>query len=96
MSTPVENEVADYVMRLNGRAWGMAIGLLFGLGLFVATVILVLKGGDNVGQHLGLLSVYFPGYDVSFLGACIGFAYAWVVGYATGRLICIFYNLAAR
>jgi hypothetical protein len=98
MQTEIEkqDEVADYVVRLNGRAWGIALGLLFGVGLFLATLILVLRGGEDVGQHLGLLSIYFPGYDVSVPGAFIGFAYAFVVGYAIGRLICLFYNFAAR
>lgn len=80
------------MLRLNGRAWGIAIGLLFGLGLFVATNILVLKGGPQVGPHLGLLSLYLPGYRVSFFGSLIGFVYMFVIGYAVGRLIGTVYN----
>lgn len=91
-----EEEVESYLLRLNGRAWGIACGLLFGIGLFAATNFLLLLGGENVGQHLNLLSVYFPGYEVTFLGSLIGFVYAFVVGYATGRIICSVYNLAAR
>ena len=63
-----------------------------GLGLFLATNVLVLKGGPNPGPHLSLLKVYFPGYRVTFLGSLIGFVYAFVVGYALGRLIGAFYN----
>ena len=48
------------IRRLNARAWGISMGMLLGGGLFVATNVLVLKGGPNVGQHLGLLSVYLP------------------------------------
>ena len=91
-----EPEVERYLLRLNGRAWGIACGLLFGLVLFAATNILLILGGKNVGQHLSLLSVYFPGYEVTFVGSLIGFVYAFVVGYATGRIICGVYNLAAR
>jgi hypothetical protein len=94
--TSSEHEVESYLLRLNGRAWGIACGLLFGFGLFLATNFLLVVGGENVGQHLSLLSVYFPGYGVSFLGSLIGFVYAFVVGYATGRLISGIYNLAAR
>jgi hypothetical protein len=75
------------VQRLNGRAWGIALGLLFGLGLLIATNLLVIRGGPNVGAHLGLLSVYFPGYSVTFFGSLIGFVYAFVVGYGLGRII---------
>jgi hypothetical protein len=91
-----EREVESYLLRLNGRAWGVACGLLFGLGLFAATNFLLIVGGPNVGQHLNLLSVYFPGYAVTFVGSLIGFVYAFVVGYATGRIVSGVYNFAAR
>ena len=80
------------IKRLNQRAWGIALGLLFGVALFVATNILVVKGGPNVGQHLSLLAVYFPGYRVTFLGSLVGFVYAFVVGYGIGRLVGTVYN----
>ena len=80
---------------LNSKAWGVATGLLAGLTLFIATITLVLKGGPNVGKHLGLLSVYFPGYRVTVAGAFIGFVYLFVLGYALGRLIGYVYNLVA-
>ena len=88
--------VETLLRRLNGRAWGLASGILFGLGLFVATNVLVLRGGDDVGQHLGLLSVYFPFYDVTFPGSFIGFVYAFVVGYAAASIVCAVYNRVAR
>jgi len=91
-----EEAVETYLRRLNGRAWGIALGVLSGLALFFATIVLVWRGGPNVGQHLNLLSVYFPGYRVSILGSLIGFVYAFVVGYATGRVLCGVYNKVAR
>lgn len=80
------------LLRLNGRAWGIAVGLIFGIGLFVATNFLVLKGGDNIGMHLNLLAVYFPGYRVTFVGSVVGFVYAFVLGYGMGRLTGAVYN----
>lgn len=82
--------------RLNARAWGIAVGMLLGFGLFMATNLLVVQGGPHMGRHLSLLSVYFPGYRVSFLGSLIGFVYAFVIGYALGRLIGITYNWLAQ
>lgn len=76
----------------NEQGWGIAFGLLAGLGLFFATIVLVLKGGDNPGSHLRLLNVYFPGYQVTWIGAFIGFVYAFVGGYAVGRSIATLYN----
>lgn len=80
------------VLRLNAQAWGVTFGLLFGLGLFVATILLVLKGGENVGAHLGLLANYFPGYRVTTGGAFLGFVYSFVLGYIFGRLVGVVYN----
>lgn len=78
--------------RLNARAWGIAIGLLLGGALLLATLFLVLLGGPHMGQHLALLSVYFPGYSVSVGGGFIGFIYGFVLGYALGRVIGTVYN----
>ena len=80
------------VMRAHEQGWGIAFGLIAGLALFIATNVLVLRGGPEVGPHLGLLRVYFPGYSVSFLGSVIGFVYAFVIGYGAGRLIATIYN----
>lgn len=88
-----EDEALDTAIRtLNARAWGIAVGLLFGVGLFLATIILVIKGGPNVGAHLELLSNYFPGYRVTTLGSFVGFVYGFVLGYGTGRVIGSVYN----
>jgi hypothetical protein len=90
-----EQQLASAIRRLNARAWGWAFGLIFGLGLFLATILLVIRGGPDTGQHLGLLSVFLPGYNVSWPGAFIGFVYLFVIGYGVGRLIGSVYNLAS-
>ena len=82
--------------RLNARAWGVAMGLLCGLGLFLATNILILKGGPVVGPRLRLLAVYLPGYEVTFVGSLIGLGYGLVIGYAAGWLMGRVYNALAR
>lgn len=75
------------LVRANARAWGAATGLLFGTVLFAATNVLVLIGGEHVGAHLGRLAHVFPGYTVSVGGSLLGFVYAFVVGYALGRVL---------
>jgi len=92
---PSHQTVQASLMRLNARAWGIATGLLLGGGLFIATIFLVIRGGPMVGQHLELISVFFPGYQVTWLGAFIGFIYAFVLGYALGRVIGFVYNRLA-
>jgi len=88
--------IRNAVLRLNARAWGISFGLLAGLGLFGATLYLVIKGGENVGQHLQLLAVFFPGYRVTVGGAFIGLVYGFVVGYGLGRLVGTLYNRLVR
>jgi hypothetical protein len=80
------------VLRLNARAWGIACGLLAGLGLFGVTLLLVIKGGENVGQHLQLLGIFFPGYRVTVAGSFVGLVYGFVFGYGVGRIIGAVYD----
>jgi hypothetical protein len=89
----VELEQATKILlRMNEQGWGIAVGLLMGVGLFVATNVLLLKGGEVVGPHLALLGIFFPGYRVTFLGSVIGFVYAFVLGYGIGRTVSTIYN----
>src|SRR5579864_9499271 len=87
-----ERALANAVRRASEQGWGIAIGLLFGVGLFLATMVLVVKGGPDPGPHLGLLRIYFPGYSVTLVGAAIGFVYAFVGGYAVGQTVATIYN----
>jgi hypothetical protein len=95
LTTDEAREVRRAILKLNAQAWGTSFGMILGAGLFIATAVLVMKGGVNVGEHLGLLSIYFPGYRVTWLGACIGFVYAFVLGYAIGRVVGTAYNAIA-
>jgi hypothetical protein len=83
------------LLALNARAWGIALGLALGGGLFIATMFLVVMSGPNPGQHLRLLAVFFPGYSVTVVGSFVGFVYGFVLGYALGRLIGTVYNWLA-
>ena len=88
----LENVVLTRVMRLNANINGLVVGIMVGLGIFVATNWLVLKGGDVVGPHLGLLGHFFIGYEVSFAGSLIGFGYGFTTGFFVGYLVARIYN----
>lgn len=90
-----EQLIKQAVVRLNGHVLGFVLGTIAALSLFVATIWLVLKGGEVVGPHLGLLANYFIGYSVSVTGSFVGAAYAFVLGYICGYLISAVYNLVA-
>lgn len=72
--------------QLDPVALGVAVGVISGLGLVLATAILLLKGGQHVGQTLVLLKNYFPGYEVTWSGASIGGLEAAAVGFTLGYL----------
>lgn len=91
----LEKLVLTRVMRLNAAVQGIVLGLVLGLAIFIATVWLVIKGGPVVGPHMGLLSQFFIGYDVTLLGSLVGFAYGFFSGFILGYFIARMYNLVA-
>jgi hypothetical protein len=90
-----EEKLFSGVLLLNAKIVGLALGVILGLGIFVATNWLVIKGGDRVGPHLILLSQYFIGYRVTFLGSLIGAAYGFALGTICGSLMGWIYNRIA-
>jgi hypothetical protein len=87
-----EEALVREVIRLSRNVLGLTLGILFAIGIFLATNILVIKGGPDVGSHLQLLNQYFPGYRVTFGGSFLGAAYGFVVGYVNGWIIAAVYN----
>ncbi len=94
-----EDRLYSAVMILNTKMLGLTLGITAGLVLFMATNWLVLKGGHTgpggqyiVGPHLQLLSQFFIGYKVSFLGSIMGFFYGFAFGTIFGTLIGWIYN----
>ncbi len=88
----VQDDLLKGVLWLDAKVVGFAFGLILGLIIFIATNWLVLKGGSQVGPNLQLLSQYFIGYRVSFVGSLIGFVYGFALGTLCGALIGWIYN----
>lgn len=89
---PPEQVVLTRLLRLNATITGVVTGLVVGLGIFLSTNWLVLKGGAVVGPHLSLLGQFFIGYQVTFVGSLIGFAYGFASGFVVGYLVAAIYN----
>jgi hypothetical protein len=87
-----EEALTRAIARLRSGVMASVFAMTSGTGLWLATVWLVLRGGPNVGKHLGLLRHYFPGYSVTWAGAFIGFVYAALVGGLVGFLLAWIYN----
>jgi protoporphyrinogen oxidase len=80
----VKETLARAFPKLDGVAFGLSTGILCGAVLFLATLTLVLKGGDVVGPRLQLLNEYFPGYSVTAGGSFLGLGYGFVTGVIGG------------
>jgi protoporphyrinogen oxidase len=80
----IRETIAHVFPKLEPVAFGLSVGMAAGLTLFLATLYLVLKGGEVVGPNLGLLDQFFPGYAVTPLGCVLGLAYGFVTGFVFG------------
>ena len=79
--------------RVHAMALGIACSIFLGVGIFVATAILLLKGGHQVGPNLILLAQYFPGYSVTWPGTLIGAGYGFLAGFVGGWTLASLRNL---
>lgn len=84
------------VVRFNTIAIALTIGLTAGLLLWLATAILLLRGGEQVGKHLGLLALFLPNYSVTWSGAMVGLFWGFVVGAASGAMLYLVYARSLR
>ncbi len=88
----IEKIVLTRLMFLNATLVGIVTGLVLGLGIFLVTILLILKGGVVVGPHLALLGQIFIGYDVTFVGSLIGLGYGFIIGFIIGYVVSRIYN----
>lgn len=94
-----EEKLLREILRLNVKIVGLVLGIVMGFIIFIGTNWLIIKGGHItpdgkyiVGPHLQLLSQFFIGYKVSFLGSIIGFFYGFALGTLCGSAIGWIYN----
>lgn len=90
-----EDAISKAIARLRSGVMATVFGATCGTGLWIATAWLVMRGGTRVGEHLGLLRYYFPGYSVTWTGAFIGFGYGVLFGGVAGFLLAWIYNRLA-
>lgn len=88
----VETMLERVFLKLDRVAFGVSLGTVTGFALFLATLILVMKGGDVVGPNLRLLGEYFPGYRVTASGGALGLIYGFVTGFIGGWLFALLRN----
>ena len=89
----MEELVRAAFARYDPVALAGSLALTMGSGLFLATAILLLKGGSPVGPNLSLLANYLPGYGVSWGGALLGFFQGAALGGLLGGTLAGLLNL---
>lgn len=82
--------------RVDPLALGVALGIVLGCLVFGATNFLIVKGGDDVGTHLSLLSNYWPGFEVTIAGSLIGALYGAATGFTLGFVTAFLRNTVLR
>jgi hypothetical protein len=92
----IDKIVLTRLMHLNAPILGVVTGLVLGGVIFVATIFLLIKGGEVVGPHLALLGQFFIGYSVTLGGSFIGLAYGFVTGFIIGCVVAVLYNWLAN
>jgi protoporphyrinogen oxidase len=97
----IDGVLTRVFLKLDRVAFGLAMGITTGMVLFLATLGLVLKGGDVVGPNLQLLSHFFPAYSVTMSGSVLGLGYGFIAGFVGGwgfaflRNLLVFLYMAA-
>jgi hypothetical protein len=77
---------------LHKSAFGVAIGFVAGLLVFLITVVTLMQP-DEHRLPLELFAVYFRGYRVSWTGALIGAGWAGMAGFVFGWFVAFCRNL---
>lgn len=80
------------MQKIHPVALGAALGVIEGLAIFAATVILVLQGESGPA----FLSKLFPFYVISWPGAFIGLIEGFIDGFIGGVLMAWVYNYAVK
>ncbi len=92
----VEQKLREAFARYDPVALGGAVGSVLSLGLFLATVLLLLPGVEGAGPTLSLLGNYLLGYQVSWGGALVGLLEGALGGFAFGYALAHLINFAVH
>ncbi|MGB2698307.1 MAG: bacteriophage holin [Candidatus Zixiibacteriota bacterium] len=81
-------------MKLNLLGLGFAAGIIWGLAVFLMTLVSISSGYADKALK-GVASIY-PGYSVSVSGSFIGLAYGFVDGFICALIFGLIYNAFVR
>jgi hypothetical protein len=79
-------------MHLSVKGLALATGALWGLGLFIVTLV---AAGREIGNNLRHIDAIFIGYQVTYVGSVVGLIYGFVSGLVAGGVLAGVYNTFA-
>ncbi|MFQ5583305.1 MAG: bacteriophage holin [Calditrichia bacterium] len=77
-------------MKLNPKAFAITAGLMWGFGLFLVTIWLLIIGSR--GETISLIGKFYFGYSLSVVGAFLGLLWGFIDGLIGGFLFAWIYN----
>lgn len=81
-------------MKLNLKAFALAMAILSGGSSFILTVLSVLTGFAR--EFFELIAPFHPGYTHTLLGALISAFWMFIYGYVIGAVFVRIYNAIAK
>lgn len=79
---------------LNPLKLGIAGGILWGLCMFICTILAMYTGYST--EFLNLIAAIYPGYTISWWGTIIGFIYGFLDAFVGLFLLAWLYNKLDR
>lgn len=80
-------------MKLDAKAFALASGVIWGVVIFVATNVSLLRHG---GETLSKLEQIYPLYRVSFVGSIIGLVWGFLSMFVLSWVLATLYNKFAK
>ena len=90
----VKETASEVFPKLDAPAFGLSVGTVCALLLVAITLGLTWHGSESLTSTVSLLNQFFPGYTISWSGALIGGAYAFLLGFLTGFGVAFLRNAA--
>ncbi|NOH01788.1 MAG: NAD(P)/FAD-dependent oxidoreductase [Chloroflexi bacterium] len=94
---PEDKKFADTITRvfpkLDPVSFGLSAGITGSLGIFIATLFMLINGNETLSSYAGLLSQFLPGFSVSWRGVLLGMLDMFIFGFAFGSMAAYCRNL---
>lgn len=77
-------------MAIDPKRFGLAVGILWSLSMFLTTLISVWTGYART--MLDIMASIYPGYSITLSGSVIGLIFGFIDGFITGYILIWIYN----